>query len=584
MDLGAVTNKVIFRGVVRVGHFKKALFSRWLGIEHTAAEPFSPSTSQIPRVKKMPGEKFSVRLVPEEGGPSERVVVEVGMDGFNVLSNDGSRTLRKYPLPHISRWSSRGTSLILFTRSPVRLQCMHTHTYNTQELTMAIPQYTQVDVEDRSVTLQGDEHTIRSVLDTLTSCCMQMAELIQSGHGGGDRAAGNALNTLLKKSKQPAAELPTADQVEFWKSPEKAGWMYSQGEHIKTWRKRWFILKQGFLFRFSSAEVNAASKPRGVVDLSQVTDVSDGSAMTGRPNSIKLSTATGSRCYITDSETSQVEWISGLEASVAKIVRIVAGVDGDEEESTPSTVASRALAEQFKSYGGSGSGSGGGSRRRESGSSHRRHHHHQQQHQQQQHHSYDDANRTNTANGMVSVLNYGNGNGSGPTTDRQQQQQHYVTVDYGSGGGGASPMGGFQIAPSEQNLGGGGGGMYGAVYAPPPNLPSVPQQQHQINAYGRGEVYGGAGVGQPPPNSYTNNNTQIPYQQQQQQQPQQHQQQAGPAMNATLMDAVTTPAPQAQQQQQQQGSPWQVHYTSEGRPYYYNVQTQITQWEAPASA
>lgn len=31
----------------------------------------------------------------------------------------------------------------------------------------------QVDVEDRSVTLQGDETTIRSVLDTLTCSCMQ---------------------------------------------------------------------------------------------------------------------------------------------------------------------------------------------------------------------------------------------------------------------------------------------------------------------------------------------------------------------------------------------------------------------------
>ena len=67
----------------------------------------------------MPGEKFSVRLLPEDGGQADRVMVEVGMDGFNVLSSDGSRTLRKYPLTHISRWSMRGSSLILFTRSPV---------------------------------------------------------------------------------------------------------------------------------------------------------------------------------------------------------------------------------------------------------------------------------------------------------------------------------------------------------------------------------------------------------------------------------------------------------------------------------
>ena len=67
----------------------------------------------------MPGERFTVQLIPEDGGRSDRVMVEIGMDGFNVLSSDGSRILRKYPLPNISRWSMRGSSLILFTRSPV---------------------------------------------------------------------------------------------------------------------------------------------------------------------------------------------------------------------------------------------------------------------------------------------------------------------------------------------------------------------------------------------------------------------------------------------------------------------------------
>lgn len=146
-------------------------------------------------------------------------------------------------------------------------------------------------------------------------------------------------------------QLLTADQVEFWHNPEKTGWMHSQGEHIKTWRKRWFVLKQasscahdlqraapplrdstpphthtytpcpigvyvgllkqrgcllqGFLFRFANSEVGPSTKPRGIVDLSTVTDVADGSAATSRPNSIKLTTATGQICYLCESETSQ---------------------------------------------------------------------------------------------------------------------------------------------------------------------------------------------------------------------------------------------------------------------------------------
>jgi len=68
----------------------------------------------------MPGEKFRVQLVPEEGGQPCDVMVEVGMEGFNVLSSDGSRVLRKYPLHTISRWSLRGNRMILFTKSSVR--------------------------------------------------------------------------------------------------------------------------------------------------------------------------------------------------------------------------------------------------------------------------------------------------------------------------------------------------------------------------------------------------------------------------------------------------------------------------------
>lgn len=46
------------------------------------------------------------------------------------------------------RWQSRGRSLVLYTRTPA-------------------------DVEERQVTLEGDESMIRNVLDTLTCSCMQ---------------------------------------------------------------------------------------------------------------------------------------------------------------------------------------------------------------------------------------------------------------------------------------------------------------------------------------------------------------------------------------------------------------------------
>ena len=55
----------------------------------------------------------------------------------------------------------------------------------------------------------------------------------------------------------------------------------------------------------------------------QVTDVTDGRGATGRNSSVKLSTASGQVCYIADSETEQVEWMSALEGVVTRIVKQV---------------------------------------------------------------------------------------------------------------------------------------------------------------------------------------------------------------------------------------------------------------------
>ena len=46
----------------------------------------------------------------------------------------------------------------------------------------------------------------------------------------------------------------------------------------------------------------------------------------------------------------------------------------------------------------------------------------------------------------------------------------------------------------------------------------------------------------------------------------------------TLFDAVTAP----QAPPPASASPWQVHYTAEGRPYYYNTVSGLTQWDTPA--
>lgn len=49
---------------------------------------------------------------------------------------------------------------------------------------------------------------------------------------------------------------------------------------------------------------------------------------------------------------------------------------------------------------------------------------------------------------------------------------------------------------------------------------------------------------------------------------------AAAAISPAGVAAAAPPAPAA-------GSVWQVHHTAEGRAYYYNSSTGVTQWEVP---
>ncbi|KAG1676323.1 hypothetical protein FOA52_001118 [Chlamydomonas sp. UWO 241] len=552
-------------------------------------------------------ESFRLNLVDDEG--DSRVIVQIGLSAFKVLDAASNRTMRSMELGHITRWQCRGGSLTLYIKGPR-------------------------DVEEKQMTLEGNESVIRSALDTLTCSCMQLAELLQSKQSDMAQETANSLSALVagngkKKGKGKGAQLPTADEVEYWKSPDKAGWMQCQGEVMKSWRKRWFVLKSGFLFRFMTSSVTEKDKPRGVVDLSKVQDVKPGSAVTGKPNSIMIKTSAGGCvAYVVDTETELVEWVSAIETAMARIVRAVAGVDDEPVSSSGSSRAKgggggggakdsgdwmKQLERNMESFDKGGAGGGGG---RSGGRA-------------------DNA----SSNDPYAGQRYGGGGGGGGRSGGSGGGNVMVeVVGYdgngggGGGGGGGSYAGiaGASALPSrggggEQYGGGGGygggasGGASGGVsggYAGPssagPNLndtylslgagsgghdaryaayygAAAPAQQ-QAGGYGSGGY--GCGGGLDPMGSSGYNN-----------QPGAATAAAAPPMISLLdeypQSAPAYPAQQQQasapmqqqpqvhsqqpggQQQSRGGGEWQVHYTDAGQPYYHNASTGSTQWEAP---
>jgi len=129
---------------------------------------------------------------------------------------------------------------------------------------------------------------------------------------------------------------------------------------------------QGYIFRFMEADVTSGSKPRGITDLAEVTEVSDAKDTTGRNNSLKLVASKGNVNYIADSETEQVEWISAIEAAICKIhddkdpnpppERKLAASSSSSSSSKPQERSSasymRQLESSFSSVGGSRASAG----------------------------------------------------------------------------------------------------------------------------------------------------------------------------------------------------------------------------------
>lgn len=68
----------------------------------------------------------------------------------------------------------------------------------------------------------------------------------------------------------------------------------------------------------------------------QAGEVGSGQGTTNRANTIKVSREKGFVVYMADSETEMVEWMSALEGAVSRLMRIIAGVEDDEQPQAPS--------------------------------------------------------------------------------------------------------------------------------------------------------------------------------------------------------------------------------------------------------
>uniref|UniRef100_A0ACD5WK79 Uncharacterized protein n=2 Tax=Avena sativa TaxID=4498 RepID=A0ACD5WK79_AVESA len=121
----------------------------------------------------------------------------------------------------------------------------------------------------------------------------------------------------------PSADADPTGGVDFWRAPERGGWLDKQGEYIKTWRRRWFVLKQGKLFWFKDSTVTRASVPRGVIPVASCLTVKGAEDVLNRKFAFELSTPRETMYFVADSEKEKEEWINSIGRSIVQHSRSV---------------------------------------------------------------------------------------------------------------------------------------------------------------------------------------------------------------------------------------------------------------------
>uniref|UniRef100_A0A0D6R1M5 PH domain-containing protein n=1 Tax=Araucaria cunninghamii TaxID=56994 RepID=A0A0D6R1M5_ARACU len=111
--------------------------------------------------------------------------------------------------------------------------------------------------------------------------------------------------------------------VDFWNAPERTGWLMKQGEYIKTWRRRWFVLKKGRLFWFKENYITRDSKPRGVIQVNTCLTVKGAEDVLNKQFAFELSTSRETMYFIADNDKEKEEWINSIGRSIVQHSRSV---------------------------------------------------------------------------------------------------------------------------------------------------------------------------------------------------------------------------------------------------------------------
>lgn len=95
------------------------------------------------------------------------------------------------------------------------------------------------------------------------------------------------------------------------------------GEHIKSWRRRWFVMKDGNVFWFLHDVVTRDTAPRGCIDISSCLSIKGAEDVINKPFSFEIATHTDCMFFMADSDKEKEDWINCIGKAIVRHSRSV---------------------------------------------------------------------------------------------------------------------------------------------------------------------------------------------------------------------------------------------------------------------
>lgn len=96
-----------------------------------------------------------------------------------------------------------------------------------------------------------------------------------------------------------------------------------QGEFLSSWRRRWFVLKDGRLFWFKTDHVTQGIEPRGMIKIDNCLSIKGAEEAINRPFAFEVSTPDMSMYFIAESEKEKEDWINSVGRAIVRHSRCV---------------------------------------------------------------------------------------------------------------------------------------------------------------------------------------------------------------------------------------------------------------------